>query len=141
MPPNLQNNSKLALTTKPLKQMQIHRFNTIALLVLLTVIFSCSDQPDEYAKPDIDFAYSIAYLGDSTYVEICTSNACNNLPANSKFKWIFNGSMNKFSFSGEYACDVYNKNGDFSISLVVTTPEDLQLSKSKDFKISGIKPK
>jgi len=105
------------------------------------MLLSCEDHSEEFDKPEIDFAYSISYLIDSSYLEICTSNACNNLPEGSKFTWFFNGSINKFSLSGEHACDYYNNNGDFSISLVVTIPEGIQFSKSKNFEITGIKPK
>ncbi len=116
-------------------------FSFIFLIIFILMFFSCDDPSEEYEKPDIDFAYSISYLIDSTYLEICTSNACNNLPSDSKFTWVFNGSINKFSWSGEHACDYYDKNGDFSVSLVVTTPEGIQFSKSKIFKIDGINPK
>lgn len=107
-------------------------------LVLGFLAVSCTKTNDQI-QPQIDFAYSTSYIQDSAYLEICASNACNYLPEESEFRWYFNGSINNIPLGGANACDFFSKNGSFSVSLVVTTPDGIQYSKVKTFDVTGIK--
>ena len=111
----------------------------IALILVLSYSVVACDKTSDQIEPQIDFAYSTSYIQDSAYLEICASNACNYLPEESEFRWYFNGSINNIPLDGANACDFYSKNGSFSVSLVVTTPDGIQYSKVKTFDVTGIK--
>lgn len=111
----------------------------IALILVLSYSVVACDKTSDQIEPQIDFAYSTSYIQDSAYLEICVSNACNYLPEESEFRWYFNGSINNIPLDGANACDFYSKNGSFSVSLVVTTPDGIQYSKVKTFDVTGIK--
>jgi len=113
--------------------------NKIALILVLGYSVVSCDKTGDQIEPQIDFAYSTSYIQDSAYLEICASNACNYLPEESEFRWYFNGSINNIPLGGANACDFYSKNGSFSVSLVVTTPDGIQYSKVKTFDVTGIK--
>ena len=113
--------------------------NKIALILVLGYSMVSCDKTGDQIEPQIDFAYSTSYIQDSAYLEICASNACNYLPEESEFRWYFNGSINNIPLGGANACDFYSKNGSFSVSLVVTTPDGIQYSKVKTFDVTGIK--
>lgn len=113
--------------------------NKIALILVLGYSVVSCDKTRDQIEPQIDFAYSTSYIQDSAYFEICVSNACNNLSDGSEFRWYFNGSINNIPLGGANACDFYNKNGSYSVSLVVTTPDGIQYSNVKTFEVTGIK--
>lgn len=89
----------------------------------------------------IDFVYSVGYPENSNYANVCASSTSNNIPINSYYTWNFNGGyythLNGYDlFQG---CSSYYYDGDFSISLIITTPDGITYSKGYSFQISGLK--
>lgn len=111
--------------------------NLFLIAILIVTFISCNDNDTIDENITYDFSYSISYLADSTEVEVCFSDACNNLPGGSDFEWEILG-FDAFS-SNDYYCRFFHDNGNYAIVMKVITPDFVIHSVSKEFEIKGIK--